>query len=363
MAMSGGDGVGNGTHGRDPSALISVIAPLQNDSAIIEEFVSDLNRCLGPRFENFEILLVDDGSKDDTLRVVDKVLKNFEGIRYLRLSRRFGLETAIAAGMESAIGDYVVVMLPGCDPVGRLPEMIELVRTSESGLVIGKNDTISKDSSILHRLAYRGFYSLCNSVLDLNLIPNTTYFVALDRGLLNSINQIKDKFRYLKSLTTFVGSKPVLFPYEYAVRHGKEWRRGFIESVNLGIDLVVANSVRPLRLVSLLGVTVSGINFLYFGYIALIALFKRNVAEGWITLSTQMALAFFVLNIVLAVLCEYIGRILLESKERPSYFVAEERNSSVLIVDREKRRNVVGSTVQVTTVQVNSQGRLTVRTG
>lgn len=330
---------------RDSSALISIVAPLSNDADIVAAFTSELHAMLSARYENFEIVLIDDGSRDATARVVDQLLKQFDGVRYLRLSRHFGLEIAIAAGFETAIGDYVVVMLPEVDPVNRVPDLIEHVRISQGGLVLGQIENSRARTPYLQATAYRAFYWFCNSVLDLNLIPNTTYFVALDRALLNSLNQIKDKFRYLKTLTMFVGSQPALFSYESAPRRGKEWKRGFFESMNLGIDLVVSNSVRPLRIVSLLGLTVSGVNLLYFGYIALIALFKKNVAEGWITLSTQMALAFFVLNIVLAVVCEYLGRVLLESKERPSYFVVEEKNSSVLIIDREKRRNVVNSTV------------------
>lgn len=85
----------------------------------------------------------------------------------------------------------------------------------------------------------------------------------------------------------------------------------------------------------------SGVYFLYFGYIALVALFKNDVAEGWITLSIQNALAFFTLNIVLATVCEYIGRILIESKDRPFYFIVEEKNSSVMIVNQSARINVV----------------------
>ncbi len=338
----------------DGTALISMVAPICDDADILESFVDELYGCLSTRYENFEIVLIDDGSRDGTSRVIDGLLKRFDGVRYLRLSRKFGLEIAIAAGFETAIGDYVVVMLPAVDPVARVPEMIESVRTSNGGLVVGQLDPARSEVPWLQSIAYRGFYWLCNSVLDLNLIAHTTYFIALDRALLNSLNQIKDKFRYLKTLTTFVGSKPVLFNYELAPRPGKALRRGFFESVNLGIDVVVSNSIRPLRIVSLLGLTVSGVNFLYFGYIALIALFKQDVAAGWVTLSTQIALGFFVLNIVLAVVSEYLGRVLVESKERPAYFVVEEKNSSVLIGNRENRRNVVSSTVETGTESVAS---------
>jgi hypothetical protein len=104
--------------------------------------------------------------------------------------------------------------------------------------------------------------------------------------------------------------------------------------------MVVTNSTRPLRYVALLGMGASGLSFLYLLYVLAIALFKKHIAEGWITLSVTMAGMFFVLFLILAVIAEYIGRLLEESRDRPLYFVAEERTSSVLIPDA-TRRNVV----------------------
>ena len=328
---------------REKDCLVSLIAPLYDDSAILSAFVEDCYRQLSRQYENFEIILVDDGSTDGTSKLMDTLLQKFDCVRYLRLSRHFGIEIAITAGFESAIGDYVVVMMPDFDPVSSITDVVNILRTS-NGLVVGR--ARKPLYGPLHRIFQDLFCRTCRSLLDFELKVNTTYLLGLTRPTLNSVNRIRDRFRYIKSFSDYVGATPVFYEYDLASRSGKKWGRSMYQAVNLAIDIVVSNSVRPLRYISLLGLFVSGINLSYFGYIGLVTFFKKNLAEGWTTLSTQSALSFFVLNLVLAVICEYLGRVLVESKDRPAYFVAEEKNSSVLIAEKDKRLNVVNASIR-----------------
>ncbi len=323
---------------KDLDYLISVVVPLSNDGYILSDFCSELFDVLSSRYANFEIVLVDYGLLDNAQPGVSQILKNVDCIRYLRLSRPADREVAITAGFETAIGDFIVVMLPEFDPVLLVPEMIERSRLT-GALVLGR-----VPDGLYHGIyekLHTAFIWICDKFFGIHLIPNTTYFMVLTRQTLNSVNQIRDKFRYVKTLSHQLGIQTEIVDYEFVKRQEISWGRSFYESLNLGIDLIVSNSVRPLRYVSLLGLLVSGVYFLYFGYIALVALFKNDVAEGWITLSVQNALAFFTLNIVLATVCEYIGRILIESKDRPFYFIVEEKNSSVMIVNQSSKINVV----------------------
>ncbi len=323
---------------KEKDCLLSLVIPLNNDGAILASFVEEAHREVSSRYENFEIVLIDDGSTDRTPQIVETLLTKFDCIRYLRLSRRFGLEIAITAGFESAIGDYTIVMLPEFDPISAIPALVQTLRSSK-GLVIGR----SKENlyGFFHRITQKIFATTCSRFFDIEVHENTTYLLGLTRPTLNSLNKIRDRFRHIKTFSDYVGSKPTFFDYTLTSRSGRRWGRSLYEAINLAIDIVVSNSVRPLRYISLLGLAVSGINLAYFGYIGLIAFFKKNVAEGWTTLSTQSALSFFVLNLVLSVVCEYLGRILVESKDRPAYFIAEERNSSVLIAEKDRRLNIV----------------------
>jgi dolichol-phosphate mannosyltransferase len=325
--------------------FVSVVAPLSNDGEIVEAFVAETLAVLGANYANYELTLVDDGSTDDTVERVKALLPRERCIRLIRLSRRFGQEIAISAGLDTVIGDFVVVMLPDSDPPGLIPRMVEQSRGG-SGIVFGIRASREGEPWLL-RAGTSLFYDLCNRVLDLGLPRNSTHFRVLSRQAVNAVIQIKDRFRYLRTLSAYVGYDNQSFVYETISRRARRQRKSLWEAVNLAISIIVANSVQPLRLVSWLGVLISGMNLLYIGYIILIYLFKPNVAEGWTTESLQSATMFFFLFLILAAICEYLGRLLGESRDRPLYFVMAEHNSSVLMVDAE-RRNVVGESVERT---------------
>ena len=325
---------------RISDCFVSVVVPCANSAAVLSPVVDQLHQILSANYQNFEILLIDDGSTDGTAELVETFLTRLEGIRYIRLSRAFGIEIAITAGFETAIGDYVAVAVPGFDPVDRLPGLIERVR--QTGIsAVGR--PARRELSAFDRLGRRIFYWFCRRILSLDLLEDVTHFLVVSRQLLNSVNQIKDKSRYLKAFTSYTGLPIVTFEYE-PDQLGQPSRVGFWDSFNLAIDIIVSNSLRPLRIVSLFGLAASGINLLYIAYVGLIALFKRHVAEGWITLSTVIAVGFFVLSLVLATLAEYLGRVLVETKERPAYFVLEEKHSATLLPYQE-RRNVVDASM------------------
>lgn len=326
--------------------FVSVVAPLHNDADIITAFVDETMRMLAAHYANYELVLVDDGSRDDTVGRAAALLERYPCMRLIRLSRRFGQEIAISAGLDSVIGDFVVVMLPDSDPPDVVPEMVERSR-SGAGIVFGIRRTRAGEPAWL-RSGASLFYSLCNRWLGLHLPRNSTHFRVLSRQALNAVIQTRDRTRYLRTLSAFVGYGNQGFEYEPRQRRTPPRTKSFIESFDLAISIVVANSTRPLRLVTWLALLISGFFLLYMLYIVGVYLFKPGFAEGWVTLSMQSAVAFFFLFLILTVLSEYLGRLLGEVKEGPLYYVLEERNSSILIAD-EARRNVVVHSVDRTT--------------
>jgi glycosyltransferase involved in cell wall biosynthesis len=323
--------------------FVSVVAPLHDDGDIVDAFVDETMRMLSEGYTNYELVLVDDGSRDDTVERASAQLRRYSCIRLIRLSRRFGQETAISAGLDSVIGDYVAVVLPDSDPPGLVPALVERSR-SGTGIVFGIRRN-RRGEPLWLRFGAGLFYGICNRLLGLQLPRNSTHFRVLSRQALNAVVQVKDRTRYLRTLSAYVGYGNQGFEYDPATRRQPPRHKSVVESITLAINIVVANSTRPLRLVTWLAMLISGLYLLYMGYIVLIYLLKPRVAEGWVTLSLQSAVAFFFLFLILTVLSEYLGRLLGEVKEGPLYYVLEERNSSVLIAD-EERRNVVGHSVE-----------------
>jgi len=325
---------------RIADCFVSVVAPLRNDGEILEEFLADLTDVLRRHYENYEIVLVDDGSDDETPAVLDHLLAKFDYLRVITLTRPFGQEVAISAGLDSVIGDYVVVMLPASDPPAAILEMVERARRC-GGTVLG----ILADGGhkpLLERLGARLFYWYANRVLKLGFPENSTQFRVMSREAVNGVTRIKDRLRFLRSFTVYVGYKNEAFPYRPISRRGRgPHRRGLLESVKLATGLIVANSTHPLRLVSVLGLAVSALNALLVVYVLVAYAFRsETLAAGWASRALQSSVMFFFLFLVLAVLCEYAGRILAETWSRPLYLVREERNSSTAVLGSD-RRNVV----------------------
>jgi glycosyltransferase involved in cell wall biosynthesis len=318
------------------SYFVSAVARLHDDADILEPFLAGLARVLQERYENHEIVLVDDGSRDGTPQALRDLLRRIPSVRVLRLSRAFGRDIAITAGLESAIGDYVVTLEPRTDPVELVPELVERARTS--GTVVCGIDREWASRPWSRRVGSRLFHSLLRRVLAIEVPERSTYLRVMPRQAVNALVQMRDKSRQFRALTPYIGFR--WEPFQYAPRPRTRDRVSLARDAEDAVGIIVSNSVRPLRLVSWLGLGASVLNLLYIGYVVLVSIFKRTVAEGWITLSLQHAGMFFLLFVILTVLTEYVGQTLLEARDRPLYYVREEMNSSVMTAGPD-RRNVV----------------------
>lgn len=326
----------------------SVIAPVHNESGIIECFVHDAIRVLERNFTNYELVIIDDGSKDNTAKKITELLKKYRNMRLIRLSRTFGEEVAISAGLDSAIGDYVVVMIPNTDPPKLIPEMVNLARQGND-IVIGIRNE-SERHSLPMKTGSFFFFWYCRSVLKLNLPKNSTQFRVFSRQAVNAFMQTKDKHRFLRILSTHVGFRTASFVYKPINRDGRIEKTKFFSAVNQGISMIIKSSTHPLRFVSWLGVSAGVLNLVYTMFVIYSYFFGDDIAEGWTTLSLQSAVMFFFVFLILIVLSEYVGHILIETGERPLYFVLEERTSSDLTADKDRLNIVTDPSLDKSTV-------------
>ncbi|HEX8943192.1 MAG TPA: glycosyltransferase family 2 protein [Gemmatimonadaceae bacterium] len=304
-------------------SLISIVAPLEGDTAAaVVTFVEETVAVLRQLVTHYEIILVDDGVPAATVAGVRALLERYDFVRFLRLSRHFGEETAIAAGLDVAIGDYVIVMLPNMDPPALIPEFFERAR-GEADIVYGVR-LHRKNEPIWYRAGARLFYWYINSVVKAGIPKDSTQFRCMSRQVVNAITQIRDPDQYLRLLTSYIGFHKEALPYSPINRTGEPTVRPKGEAMNLARALVMDHTTHPLRTVLWSGVV--------------IALFNAIVVA---VQGTQLhdALAFLVLSIMLAFVGEYVGGLSRRMRDRPAYYVREEHTSSVLL--REERRNVV----------------------
>ena len=312
-------------------SLLSIVAPLEGDSPdAVEAFVDETAAVLRGLVTHHEIILVDDGAPEETVARVRAMLGRHDFVRFLRLSRHFGEETAIAAGLDAAIGDYVAVMLPNMDPPALIPDFFERAR-ADADIVYGVR-LHRKTEPFWYRLGARAFYWYINSIVGADLPKDSTQFRCMSRQVVNALSQIHGPDQYLRMLTSYIGFRKQALSYAPLNRMGAATVRPKREAVNLARALIFDNTTHPLRLVTWTGLTLAVVNFL-------VALLRDDRFSGTLV---QGAGAFLVLALMLAILAEYVGALTNRLRDRPAYYVREEHTSSVLL--REERRNVVGVT-------------------
>ena len=193
-------------------SLISIVAPLEGEGGdAIEAFIEETIAQLRAIVSHYEIILVDDGTHDDTRDRVKTLLARYDFVRFLRLSRHFGEETAIAAGLDAAIGDYVIVMLPNMDPPALIPQFFERVRANVD-LVFGVR-LHRKNEPLWYRAGAAFVYGYVNGVIRAGLPRDSTQFRCMTRQVVNAITKIRDPESYLRVLTSYVGFRKEALPY------------------------------------------------------------------------------------------------------------------------------------------------------
>lgn len=318
-------------------AMVTVVAPILNDASILRDFVDEVGAVLREHYAHYEIVLVDDGSTDNTALVAEALLSDRPCLRLIRLTRRFGTDIAVTAGLEATIGDCAVVMRPRSDPPAEIPALVRKAAEG-GGLVVGISPHRSERGPVV-QLGRRAFYWLLRRAVGFAPPFDATNLYALSRPAINAVTRVKSKHRHMSVMSCAVGFEAERHPYVQIDRSPRLDRRPLREAIDEAIADLVSHSVLPLRLVSAIGVFAAALNLLYVGYIVAVNLVKQRVTEGWTTLSLQQSAMFFFLFCNLVILSEYIARILQESQVQPLYHVLDDRTSTIRDVGAE-RRNV-----------------------
>jgi len=315
--------------------FVSVVVPADNLADDVDGYVRKLAAILAAQYANYEILVIDNGLTAAQMQGLVDILDEVACVRVLRLSRRHKKDAAVFSGLEASIGDYVCVMNPVLDPPAVI---IDMIATNRSGIDIVQGvSSIPIDGKVLARWGRTLFYWYNRKFLDTEIPLNATYLVSFNRRAVNALTNTQRNHRYVRQLSRHIGFKLDTFEYKplRSPHADKTLRTGIVEAM----EIITSASSHPLRFITWLGVMAAVINLLYAVYVVVIRLIGSHIAEGWTTLSLQASAMFFILFVIMAIMAEYLGRILAESRQEPPYHIMEELTSTVAIAN-ETRRNI-----------------------
>jgi glycosyltransferase involved in cell wall biosynthesis len=298
-----------------------VILPALNESANLGELLPVLAHTLAPLATTLELIVVDDGSTDDTALMLAGLHAQGLPVRLLKLSRNFGKEAALTAGLDHARGDVVVTMdSDGQHPVALVPAMLERWQAGVD-VVYGVQTDRRATQPWLRRLFTRLFYRVIGSGSRVDIPSDAGDFRLLDRRVVNALRSLPERSRYMKGLFAWVGFRSEAIEFAAQERlHGESHFR-FGPLFGLAITGITAFTQLPLRLVSVAGMLISLIALLYGGYIVAETLIVGNAVSGWATLAASIMLLSGIQLICLGIIGEYLGRIFDEVKQRPLYLI------------------------------------------
>jgi dolichol-phosphate mannosyltransferase len=301
---------------------LSLVVPVFNERETVPTFYQRATAALQASGETYEIIFVDDGSRDGTFEALRDVAQRDARVKVLSFSRNFGHQTAVTAGMNHARGDAVAVIDGDLqDPPELVPQL--MARWREGYQVVYAVRRTRKEN-IFKRAAYRLFYRLLRSMSYVDMPLDAGDFAIMDRRVVDELNRMPERNRFVRGIRAWVGFKQTGLEYDREPRFAGESKYPLSKLFRLAYDGVISYSFVPLRMVTQLGFLISLFAFLLILYfLALRVLFGRELLMGWT--STIVVILFLggVQLISLGILGEYVGRIFDEVKRRPLYIVRE----------------------------------------
>lgn len=298
----------------------SIIIPVYNEEAVINETYRRLTQVMESIGEPYELLFVNDGSRDRTAEIIDGFAKTDKCVRLLDFSRNFGHQIAITAGMDYARGDAIVIIDADLqDPPELIPSMIEKWR--EGYEVVYARRTRRKGETFFKRWTASLFYRTLRAMTEINIPVDTGDFRLIDRNVCDAMQGIREKNRFVRGLVSWVGFRSTAIEYVREERLAGETKYPLKKMLRFSMDGITSFSYKPLKLATYIGFAVSLASFVCLVISLGQRLFNTGTVAGWTPLMACLALLNGVTLIILGIIGEYIGRIYDETKNRPLYIL------------------------------------------
>jgi glycosyltransferase involved in cell wall biosynthesis len=299
--------------------MLSVILPIYNEELGLEQFVADLLPHLG---DDYEVIFVNDGSSDNSLNIITTLCADNPQLKYINLSRNFGHQIAVSAGIDFAKGDRVVLIdSDGQDPPYMIPKMLDKM---EEGFDVVYAKRIKRENeSFLKKTTASAFYKILNKITSINIPVDTGDFRVMNRKVVDALKRMPEKQRYLRGQIAWLGFNQTYLTYERKGRNAGETGYTYRKMIRLALDAITSFSNWPLRLATLSGFVCSFIGFLLILYTLYGRFVLQQYQPGWASLMVTIVFLGGIQLLGIGIIGEYISRINDNVKNRPLYLIAD----------------------------------------
>ena len=323
-----------------PLPELTVVVPAYNEEAVLAEFYRRLAASLDGLSEHAEILFVNDGSSDRTVAVLDQLRTCDPRVAVLDLSRNFGKEVALTAGLHHARGAAVVVIDADLqDPPELIPRLVATWRERGSDVVYAQRIARAGEGPLKRGSAHL-FYVLMQRVGRIHIPPDTGDFRLLSRRAIEALREYPEHHRFMKGLFTWIGFEQVAVTYEREPRQAGSSKWSWLKLINLAIEGITSFTAAPLRFASVLGLIIASVAFIDALYIIYTTVRFGETVAGYPSLMTAVLFLGGVQLTAIGILGEYLGRVFNETKRRPLYHVKDYRPATAASVPAAVERAV-----------------------
>ena len=303
---------------------LSVVIPCYNEQPVMDALIARVTPVCESAFPgDFEIVLVNDGSSDRTWPLICSHAEASPHVIGIDLSRNHGHQVALSAGLQVCRGDLVLVLDADLqDPPELLPKMLDKVR--EGYDVVYGQRVHRHGETLFKRAAAASFYRLLERMIDISIPRDTGDFRLMTRRVVDQLNAMPERFRFIRGMVSWVGFRQTAIPYERDPRFAGESHYPLRRMLGLAIDAITSFSTLPLRFASLLGMAFGLLGLVVLGWV-LVAYFTDGTIAGWTSMLAIVLILGSVQLLILGVFGEYLGRMYMETKRRPLFIIQEIR--------------------------------------
>lgn len=312
---------------------ISIIVPCYNEQEALPFFYKEISSVLRECEYDYELLFVNDGSRDKTVNILRKLAQDDVHVNYISFSRNFGKEAAMYAGFCNVCGDYIAVMDADMqDPPSLLPKMIEILQSEEYDNVATRRVSRTGEPPIRSFFA-RQFYKIINKISDADVVDGARDFRLMSNSMVDAIVGMHEYNRFSKGIFGWIGFRTCWLPYENVERVAGETKWNFWKLFKYAIEGIINFSQVPLSIASWFGLTATGISFIAIIFVVTRRLVYGDPVAGWASTICIIVFMGGIQLMSLGIMGQYIAKTYIESKNRPHYIVAETNKEDVVKVN------------------------------